>query len=321
MAIQFKKATKSQARLRMAMIGPAGSGKTYSALCVAKHLVPGGRVAVIDTEHGSASKYAGSSDTTFEFDSLEPDSFSPDTYVEAIHAAEQAGYDIIIIDSLSHAWMGKDGALEQVDAAAKRERGNSFGAWRNVTPKHNALVEAIIGSKCHVIATMRSKTEYAQEKDDRGKTVVRKIGLAPIQRDGLEYEFDVTGDLDVDNNFVVGKTRCSALAGKVFAKPGQAIAEILRAWLSDGSPAPVAATKPAPAAPANDASPATGDTLAAYEIRILECESIADCDALTKAILDNLPQDDNRKALGKRLLERKGAIKAALANMQQQAAG
>ena len=229
----FRRATKQQAKLRMALIGPSGSGKTYTALRIASHL--GTRVAVIDTERGSASKYADK----FSFDVLELDSFHPQQYIDGIKAAEAEGYDVLIIDSLSHAWAGKDGALELVDKAAKRmQSGNTFAAWRDVTPLHNALVDAMLQSRLHLIVTMRAKTEYVVEKDERtGKTVPRKVGLAPIQRDGLEYEFDVVADMDLDNNMIVSKSRCEALTGAVIAKPGEDVANILRAWLSDGAPA------------------------------------------------------------------------------------
>jgi hypothetical protein len=244
MALQFKKATKQQSRLRLALIGPAGGGKTFTALKLATYLASGGSIAVMDTERGSASKYAGeelADGTRFQFDVIEPESFSPETYVEVIRAAESAGYKVLVIDSLSHAWMGKDGALEKVDNAAKRERGNSFAAWRNVTPLHNAMVDAIINSSMHIIATMRTKTEYVVEKDEKsGKSVPRKIGMQPVQRDGLEYEFDVVADLDQDNNLIIGKTRCSRLTGKVFNKAGREVAEILTDWLTDGEAAPAA---------------------------------------------------------------------------------
>lgn len=226
----FHKATKARARARIALIGPAGSGKTYSALQLAKSL--GGKVAVIDTERGSASKYAD----LFSFDVCELDSFEPLRYVKTLKAAEEAGYEVIVVDSLSHAWSGKGGALEQVDMAAKRDpRGNSYAAWRNVTPMQTALVDAMLGCKAHVIVTMRTKTEYVVEKDDRGKSSPRKIGLAPVQRDGLEYEFDVVADMDADNNFIVSKTRCPELSGKIFNKPGDDVGAIVRAWLSDGA--------------------------------------------------------------------------------------
>ena len=233
MSLSFQKASKKSAKLRMALIGVAGSGKTYTALNIAKHL--GGPVAVIDTEHGSASKYSD----LFQFDVLELETFSPQTYIEAIRAADEAGYKVLIIDSLSHAWTGKEGALEQVDRVAKRQQsGNTFGAWRDVTPMHNSMVDTIIASRLHVIATMRAKTEYVQEKNDKtGRTTVRKVGMAPVQRDGLEYEFDVVADLDQDNNLIVGKTRCSAIAGQVMPKAGKEIAAKLSAWLSDSGAA------------------------------------------------------------------------------------
>jgi hypothetical protein len=239
MSMKFTRASRKQARLRMALIGPAGAGKTMTALKIATHL-GAGPVALFDTERGSASKYAGETlpdGTRLEFDVLEPDDFSPETYVRAIKAAEDAGYGVLVIDSLSHAWMGRGGALEMVDKASKRAQGggNNFGAWREVTPKHNEMVDAIVSARLHVIATMRSKMEYVQEKDEKtGKTTIRKIGLQPVQRDGLEYEFDLVGDLDQDNNLIVGKTRCPALAGQVFSRAGADVAETLKAWLTDG---------------------------------------------------------------------------------------
>ncbi len=238
MSLSFQRASKKSARLRMALIGVAGSGKTYTALSIAQHL--GKRVAVFDTERGSASKYSD----TFEFDVLEPENFNPKTYIDAIAAAEEAGYDVIILDSLSHAWTGQGGALDLVDKAARRSQSNNtFGAWRDVTPLHNAMVDAMIGAKIHIIATMRAKTEYVQEKDKNGRTTVRKVGMAPVQRDGLEYEFDVVADLDQDNNFIVGKTRCPAIAGMVVNKAGREVATKLNNWLSDGGAPEVSAPK------------------------------------------------------------------------------
>lgn len=241
--VSFKRATKAQARLRLALAGPAGAGKTYTALTIATHLAQGGPIALVDTERGSASKYAG----LFTFDVLELESFHPNKYIEAIHAAQTAGYVALVIDSLSHAWMGKDGALELVDRAAKKaQSNNSFGAWREVTPLHNALVDAMLGTSMHLIVTLRSKQEYVQEKDDKGRTVIRKVGLAPVQRDGLEYEFDVYGDLTQDNDLIIGKTRCPDLAGQLISKPGKQVAETLLQWLTDGAPLPPTPLSPPP---------------------------------------------------------------------------
>lgn len=228
----FQKATKTQSKLRLALYGVSGSGKTYSALAIASGL--GGRVAMIDTERGSASKYAD----RFDFDTLDMQPpFSPAAYVNAIKSAEAAGYDILIIDSLTHAWSGSGGALEMVDNAAKRSQSNNtYFAWRDITPQHNALIDAITSSRCHIIATMRSKVEYVIEKNDKGKDSPRKVGLAPIQRDGMEYEFDIVAEMNVENEMVVQKSRCEALARAVIAKPNGQVSGLLRVWLNAGAP-------------------------------------------------------------------------------------
>lgn len=241
--MEFVKATKKRARLRMALIGPPGSGKTYTALRVGSNLVPGGNIAVVDTERGSASKYAD----LFDFNVLELASFAPSTYVGAIEAANKSDVDVLIIDSLSHAWVGNEGALQMVDNIARRSKsGSSFNAWRDVTPEHNKMVDAILRCKAHVIVTMRSKTEYVLEKDERtGRMAPKKVGLAPVQRDGLEYEFDVVGDID-RAELSVTKTRCPALTDAYIKHPGEDLAGTLRAWLTDGVDAPEPMRQEAP---------------------------------------------------------------------------
>jgi KaiC/GvpD/RAD55 family RecA-like ATPase len=238
----FTKATKSQARLRLALVGPSGSGKTFSALAIASHLVAGRepRIAVIDTEHGSASKYAH----VFAFDSEQLGSFDPRNYIAAIQEAEAARYDVLVIDSLSHAWTGKGGMLDIVDAATRRSRSkNAFTeGWREASPLHNELIEAIVGCSCHVIATMRTKTDYAMNADpNTGKLAPEKIGLAPVQRDGMDYEFDVVADLRINHDLIVTKTRCETIDGLVVNKPGKRFAEQLRDWLTDGKAIPPSA--------------------------------------------------------------------------------
>lgn len=260
MTFQFRKAVKSQRKARIALIGPSGSGKTYTALEIATGLAgPGGRIALIDTENASASLYAD----RFDFDTLNLDTFSPKVYTEAIRAAEEAGYDVIIIDSLSHAWAGKDGALEQVDKAAARAKGNTFAAWREVTPQHNALVDALVRCKAHVVVTMRAKTEYVVEKDEKtGKTTPRKVGMAPIQRDGLEYEFDIVADMDLEHRFIVSKSRMSDLADEVITRPTAELGERIRVWLEDGElvPEPAPAAIPTAAPPRHTEVPASQRT-------------------------------------------------------------
>ena len=181
MSMLFQKATKQSARLRMSLIGVAGSGKTYTALNIAKHL--GNRIAVIDTERGSASKYSD----VFEFDVLELEVFSPAMYVEAIQAAEEAGYEVLIIDSLSHAWTGKGGALEMVDKTAKRSQsGNTFGAWRDVTPQHNMMVDAIINAPGKVFTSIGTGFQkIGQGFDKVGQVILHPLetlkGLDPVK--------------------------------------------------------------------------------------------------------------------------------------------
>jgi AAA domain len=221
----FQKATKTQSRLRLALCGPSGAGKTFSALNIAQHL--GKTIAVIDTEHGSASKYAD----RFDFDVCDLDDHHPAKYIEAIKAAGQAEYDVIVIDSLSHAW------FSELELAGK-----GFDGWKNVRPLERALIDAMLSSASHVIATMRTKTEYVLEEyiNKQGKTcsAPKKVGMAPIQASGIEYEFDLAGELNLEHILTISKSRCPELSNKTFLNPGQDLAEILTAWLTDGVPMP-----------------------------------------------------------------------------------
>lgn len=228
----FKKAVKKKMLGRLALCGPTGSGKTYSALRIGAGMLPeGGTMAVIDSERRSASKYADK----FDFDVTELENHSPREYVREIKAAAAAGYSVLVIDSLSHAWIGKDGALEQVDQIAKRTQShNSFAAWRDVTPQHNELVDAILNFPGHVIATMRSKMAYVMEKDGGTKTNIRKVGMEPVQREGIEYEFDVVGDMNLDNSLVITKTRCPGFKGLIQHEPGEEFGKAFLEWLNAG---------------------------------------------------------------------------------------
>ena len=224
----FKKATKTQSHLRLALYGPSGSGKTYTSLVIAAAL--GKPVAVIDTERGSASKC----EAPVSFDVLELTSFEPAKYIAALKAAADGKYPSVIVDSLSHAWMGKGGLLDQADS-----KGGRFDAWKSLTPQQHQLVDAILSYPGDVIVTMRTKTEYVVEKNEQGKSAPRKIGMAPVQKESIEYEFDVACSMDMENTLHVEKSRCAALNGAIIRKPGADLAATLRAWLSDGAPAPV----------------------------------------------------------------------------------
>ena len=231
----FKKAHRSQAKLRMAIDGVSGSGKTWTLLtlgCELARLLQS-RAAFIDTERGSASLYAD----RFDFDvDNDFDDFSPPTYVRKIHEAERLGYPVIIIDSLSHAWMGKGGALEQVDAAGRKGSGNKWAAWRDVTPQHNELVDAMLMSSAHILIGVRAKQEWLQQENDKGKMVPVRAGMGFVQRDGLEFEMTVVADMDLAHNFVISKTRMAALADRVIHKPDATLAREIYDWLMEGAP-------------------------------------------------------------------------------------
>lgn len=225
MSIEFRKAERKKVKLRMAINAPSGYGKTYSALRIATGL--GGRIAMIDTENGSGDLYAND----FKYDIITMNApFMPEKYILAIKAAEEAGYNVLIIDSLTHAWAGEGGLLDQQGKIADSGKGNSWTAWRSITPKHNQLVEAILGSKLHIIATMRSKTEYVLQEDDKGKMEPKKVGMAPIQRDGMEYEFTLVLDLDKNHVGSASKDRTGLFDGQ-FVAMEESIGKRLNDWL------------------------------------------------------------------------------------------
>jgi hypothetical protein len=231
--LEFSRASKEQAKARIALTGPTGSGKTYTALVAATDL--GKQIAVIDTERGSASKYADE----FTFDTVQLTSFEPSALVDALAVAAHAEYDVLVVDSFSHFWSGAGGILEQVDNAAKRSGGgNSFAGWKEARPMERAMLDALLAYPGHVIVTMRTKTEYVVDSDERGRKVPRKVGLKPEQRDGIEYEFDIVGDLDQENTLVISKSRAKSLSGLVIRKPDARFAEAVLEWLDAGRPAP-----------------------------------------------------------------------------------
>lgn len=283
-AIQFKKAVKFESKGRVALVGPAGSGKSFTALVIARMLVgPEGKIAAVDTEHGSLSKYAHTKacggpgvcedPSHFDFDVVELSSFSPENFMAALKAAESAGYDAFLADSLSHFWMGKDGALEFVDMASKKNR-DQMGGWKDFRPHERAMVDAMIASPMHVVCTMRTKTDYQEIVVD-GKKKRVKIGLAPVQRDGLEYEFDLVGYMDDENTLIVDKTRCSALAGKALTKPSMKDLEVFRLWLAGdqrpADPAPVQPPSTPPGRPVAVESPKPWS----YNLNILNCQPLS----------------------------------------------
>lgn len=230
--MQIRKAERRKAKLRLGIAAPSGAGKTYSALLMAFGL--GGKIGLIDTEHGSGDLYAHLGE--YDVISIEAP-YTVAKYVQAIHAFEEAGYSTIIIDSLSHAWAGDGGLLDKQGKMADRGT-NSFAAWRTITPEHNNLVDTMLRSPAHIIATMRAKQEYVLETNDRGKQQPKKVGMAPVQREGMEYEFTVMLDVDMNHIASASKDRTSLFDGRFF-KIGKETGEELLQWLETGSEAPV----------------------------------------------------------------------------------
>lgn len=275
--------------LRLGLVGPSGSGKTYTAIKLATELGYE-RVGVLDTENRSARRYARR--FSKRFSCLEMTRFSPRDYCAAIRAAYSEGIEVLVIDSLSHAWMGKGGVLEMVDESAKRQgrggSGSSFNGWREVTPEHNRLVQELVQVPMHLIVTMRVKTEYVVEKDGNGKAVPRKVGLAPVQREGLEYEFDIVGDLSAEHDLVITKSRCPEVTDAVVNRPGEELAKTLRTWLDGAAPEPAAPPQelavvrdPEPEPEADAPRPSLADK---FRAELLQCSSASQA----KMVLDRL---------------------------------
>lgn len=226
----FRKATREKVFLKLAVTGPSGSGKTYSSLRLARGLVgPTGKIALIDTENRSASLYAD----RFDFDTLDiAPPFDNEKFVEGVDAAVEAGYGAIVIDSASHFW---EGILDYKDKLDQRG-GNSYTNWKIAGDKFGGIVKAVLQSPAHVICCMRSKMDYVQEKDDRGKTQIKKVGLAPIMRDGIEYEFTTVFDVALNHQAAVSKDRSGLFVDKIFQITEETGAQ-LEAWrLSGGEP-------------------------------------------------------------------------------------
>lgn len=230
---QFKKATANNSKLRLAIGGVPGGGKTYTGLQIARELLPDGKIAVIDTESGSASKFA----KLFDFDVLELDTYTPESYIDAIHLAEDEGYDLLIIDSLSHEWDSETGVLAIVDDLKKRYRTkdgapDTWACWREASPRHQALIQTILNSKIHVIATMRCKWDVVKERDENRRVVTKKVIGSLVQREKIEFEFDIVVKADEFHNLVVDKSRCPALDGWSGNKDGKEIARRVSEWLT-----------------------------------------------------------------------------------------
>ena len=183
--IEFEQAIKTNVKAKIGLMGPSGSGKTFSALRLATGIVEGNKIAFVDTENGSASLYAN----RFKFDVINfHPPFTPDKYIRAIDMAIEKKYDILVIDSISQEWTGEGGILE-MKAEFDAQGGNQFANWKIPSLWHGKFLNKIILSNIHIICCMRTKQEYIIIEDERGRKVPKRVGLAPIQREGVEYEF------------------------------------------------------------------------------------------------------------------------------------
>lgn len=273
----FQKAERKQVKAKIALTGPSGAGKTFSALLIAAGI--GKRIAVVDTENKSASLYAGLTTGPLagvEFDVLEIEPpYTVASYLDAIEAAERERYDVLVIDSISHAWAGEGGLLDKKAALDSRPNTNSYTNWAKITPEHERFRARLLQADVHLICTMRSKQDYVLEINEKGKSSPKKVGLAPIQRDGMEYEFMLVLDLGMDHSAVASKDRTTLFDGNV-EKPTRKTGEKLMTWLMGGKPAAPTAARAAapqpdnlPAEPEQKAStPATREQLAKINIGI-----------------------------------------------------
>jgi hypothetical protein len=229
--MQLQQASRKRARIKMALQGPSGSGKTMSSLLVAFGLCNDwSKIAVIDTENHSAELYSHLGQYNVVSISAP---YSPEKYITAINLCEQSGIQVIILDSISHEWEGSGGILDTHGNMA----GNSFTNWGKLTPRHNAFIQSILQSPCHIIGTIRSKQDYVLNEKN-GKMIPEKVGLKGVTRDGMDYEFTLVFDVDIKHNVTASKDRTGLFADKpefkITSDTGKTIAE----WCNSGTVVP-----------------------------------------------------------------------------------
>lgn len=260
---QLRKATRQKAKIRLGLSAVSGGGKTYSALLIAYGITNDwGKIAVIDTENSSADLYSDLGDYNVLPLSAP---YSPERYVEAIHDCEAAGMEVIIIDSITHEWEGKGGCLEIVD-----QLGGRYQDWAKVTPRHQAFIDAILQSKCHIITTVRRKQDYEMTKDSNGKIKVEKAGLKEVTREGFEYELTANLELDIRHNAKAMKDRTGLFMGKPEFVPTVETGKLIADWCNTGV-----------------------DQIAVVETQLKEVDSIAALTAVynaNKALVDANPE-------------------------------
>ena len=240
--MQLRKASRKKAKIRLGLSSVSGGGKTVSALLIAYGMCGDwGKIAVIDTESESADLYANHKLPTgfvigeFEVCPLSAP-HSPERYIEAIKSCEAAGMEVIIVDSITHEWDGRGGCLEIVDQLTQASsHKNSYIAWGKVTPRHQAFIEALLTSKCHIITTVRRKQDYEMSKGSDGKIKVEKAGLKEITREGFEYELTVNLELDHGHHATASKDRTGLFSGKPEFVPSVATGQMIAEWCESGA--------------------------------------------------------------------------------------
>ena len=223
--MQLQKASRKKASIKMSLQGPSGSGKTYSSLLLAYGLCNDwSKIAVIDSENHSSELYSHLGD----YNVLQLSApYTPEKYIQAIEACGQAGMQVIIIDSISHEW-------EYILEAHASLPGNSFTNWQKIGLRHKVFIQAILGSKAHIIATTRTKQDYVLNERN-GKMVPEKVGLKAVQREGLDYEFTLVFDLNMKNSATASKDRTGLFFGKQEQRLTIDVGKSIYNWCNAGS--------------------------------------------------------------------------------------
>lgn len=226
--MKLESANRKQAKIKMGIQGVSGGGKTMSALLIAFGITQDwNKIAVIDSENKSSHLYAHLG--SYKVLNLEPP-FTPERYIQAMDICEQAGIEVIILDSISHEWEGRGGILDIHANMA----GNSFTNWAKLTPRHNSFVERMLQSNCHIIATIRSKQDYVLNEKN-GKQIPEKVGLKGVTRDGMDYEFTLVLEVDIKHNAIATKDRTGVFVGKPEFRITMDTGRIISDWCNEGA--------------------------------------------------------------------------------------